>query len=84
MTAKKVCPANPQTHQDRAGPLVLVLRTSKRFLLIRWPSHDLGFAKHSPKSKLLIKTGINSLLFLNSVTNDKFIAFPKFTNMAVI
>lgn len=63
-------------------PFVLVLRTSKRFLLIRWPSHDLGFAKHSPKSKLFIKTGNKFIAFPKfTVTNDKFIAFPKFTNI---
>lgn len=48
---------------------LLVLRTSKRLShtrCIRWPSQDFGFAKHSPKSKLLLKTGDKFTVFLNS------------------
>lgn len=70
ITAKrKACSANQQTLRTELFPLLLVLRTSKRLSnirCIRWPSQDFGFAKHSPKSKLLLKTGDKFTVFLNS------------------
>lgn len=80
--SKEGAPANPQTTRTELVPRFLVLRTSKRFLLIRRPSHDFGFTKHSQKSKLFIKTSNKLVAFPKfTMVNNTFTAFPKFSNM---
>lgn len=80
--SKEGAPANPQTTRTELVPRFLVLRTCKMFLLIRWPSHDFGFTKHSRKSKPFIKTGNKLIAFPKfTMANNKFIAFPKFNNI---